>query len=189
MFRRCALGPGESARCSCCGAVLERVPRVSVRGMLALVLTGLALFLIANTTAIFSLQMGGARHSATAFEVISTMWSDHFYIVALVVVLTLVLAPLMKILLLCWLLFFAVRGRRAPGFKWLMVVLHHVRPWTMIEVFVLGVLVSIVKAELYFTVSTSPGLFAYAGIMILITMYSSFDIRMLWDLPLEERSS
>ncbi|MHC1479273.1 paraquat-inducible protein A [Frateuria aurantia] len=189
MFQRCALGRGESARCSCCGAKLEQMPRISVRGLLALILTAVALFLIANTTAIFSLQMGGSRHSATAFEVIYSMWTDHFYIVALVVLLTLVLAPLIKILLLSWLLLFAARGKRAPGFKPLMVTLHYVRPWTMIEVFVLGVLVSIVKAQLYFKVSTSAGLFAYAGIMILITMYSSFDIRMLWDLPLEERSS
>ena len=54
---------------------------------------------------------------------------------------TLFFFPLAKMLTLGWVLFFARRGERAPGFATAMTVLHYVGPWTMNEVFVLGAMV------------------------------------------------
>jgi paraquat-inducible protein A len=51
----------------------------------------------------------------------------------------------------------------------------------MSEVFVLGVLVSIVKAHLYFDVMPNPGVFAYAALVVLITVFAGIDLRRLWD--------
>jgi paraquat-inducible protein A len=51
----------------------------------------------------------------------------------------------------------------------------------MSEVFVLGVLVSIVKAHMYFDVTPDIGVFAYAALAILITIFSGIDVRQLWD--------
>ena len=47
--------------------------------------------------------------------------------------------------------------------------------------FVLGVLVSIVKAHLYFEISPDPGIFAYAALAILITIFAGVDLRQLWE--------
>ncbi len=60
-------------------------------------------------------------------------------------------------------------------------MLHYIAPWTMSEVFVLGVLVSIVKAHLYFDVTPDAGAFAYAVLALLITVFSGIDLRQLWD--------
>jgi paraquat-inducible protein A len=51
----------------------------------------------------------------------------------------------------------------------------------MSEVFVLGVLVSIVKAHMYFDVTPDIGVFAYAALAVLITIFSSIDVRQLWE--------
>jgi paraquat-inducible protein A len=83
--------------------------------------------------------------------------------------------------ILGWLLIFGRRGQRAPGFGPLMVVLHYIAPWTMSEVFVLGVLVSIVKAKMFFDVTPDAGVFAYAALALLITVFSGIDLRQLWE--------
>ncbi|MEO8997704.1 MAG: paraquat-inducible protein A, partial [Rhodanobacter sp.] len=74
------------------------------------------------------------------------------------------------------------RGRRAPGFVPLMVTLHYLGPWTMSEVFVLGALVAIVKAHNYFDVVADPGIYAYAALTLLITIFAGADLRQLWEL-------
>jgi paraquat-inducible protein A len=85
-----------------------------------------------------------------------------------------------------WLLWFARQGRRAPGFVPIMVTLHYIGPWTMSEVFVLGALVAIVKARIYFDVVPDPGIYAYAALTVLITIFSSVDLRILWDVTTPE---
>lgn len=62
-----------------------------------------------------------------------------------------------------------------------MVTLHFIGPWTMSEVFVLGALVAIVKAHNYFDVVADPGIYAYAVLTLLITIFSGVDLRQLWD--------
>ena len=73
-------------------------------------------------------------------------------------------------------------------FRWVMVTLYRVGPWTMSEVFVLGALVAIVKAHMYFEVQPDPGIFAYGVLMLIITAFSSIDVRRLWDITTETRA-
>ncbi len=62
-----------------------------------------------------------------------------------------------------------------------MITMHYLGPWTMSEVFVLGALVAMVKAKSYFEVMPDPGIYAYAALMVLITVFASIDLRRLWD--------
>jgi len=50
---------------------------------------------------------------------------------------------------------------------------------------VLGALVAIVKAHMYFEVAANPGIFAYGVLMLIITAFSSIDVRRLWDITEE----
>jgi paraquat-inducible protein A len=65
----------------------------------------------------------------------------------------------------------------------MMVGLHYLNPWTMSEVFVLGALVAIVKAHTYFDVTPEPGIYAYAALTVLITVFAGIDLRRLWLTP------
>jgi paraquat-inducible protein A len=56
----------------------------------------------------------------------------------------------------------------------------------MSEVFVLGALVAIVKAHLYFDVVADPGIYAYAVLTLLITIFAGVDLRELWELTPED---
>ncbi|BDU20588.1 paraquat-inducible protein A [Dyella sp. GSA-30] len=182
VYRRRELARGETARCLRCDAVLERHQRIGTNGMLALVLTAMVVFIQANIWPIVTLGLNGQEISTTLWGTIIMMWNDHSQVVSILAAATLFFFPLAKMLTLGWVLFFARRGERAPGFATAMTILHYVGPWTMNEVFVLGALVAIVKAHVYFDVLPNPGIFAYAVLMLLITIFASVDMRRLWDL-------
>ncbi|MDO1528087.1 paraquat-inducible protein A [Fulvimonas sp. R45] len=182
VYRRRPLARGETARCARCGALLERHHGLGPGTMLALVLTALVVFVEANAWPIVTLGLNGEQVSTTLWGMITFMWKQDAQVVSVLAAGTLFFFPLAKILLLGWVLLFARAGRRAPGFRPVMVALHYLHPWTMSEVFVLGVLVSIVKAHLYFDVVPDPGVFAYAVLVVLITVFAGIDLRRLWEL-------
>lgn len=181
VYRRRPLRRGDVARCARCHAVLERYQRIGLDTMLALVVTVMVVFVQANVWPIITLGLNGEQIHATLWAIIIMMWKEHSQVVAVLAAATLFFFPLIKMGVLGWLLVFGRRGRRAPGFVPLMVVLHYIAPWTMSEVFVLGVLVSIVKAHMYFDVTPDAGVFAYAALALLITVFSGIDLRRLWD--------
>lgn len=181
VYRRRTLAPGEVARCARCQAVVERHQRIGINGMLALVITVMVVFVQANVWPIITLSFNGEEIHTTLWGIILMMWGEHSQVIAVLAAGTLFFFPLVKMLAMGWLLIYARTGQRAPGFGRLMVILHYINPWTMSEVFVLGVLVSIVKAHLYFGVTPDAGVFAYAALAMLITIFSGIDVRQLWD--------
>ena len=183
VYRRCRLARGEVAECTRCQCELERYQWLNPAVLLALVLTALLMFVQANVWPIVTLGLNGQHNGVTLWGMIIALWREDAGVVAVITASTLFFFPLIKMLLLGWLLWFARLGVRAPGFARLMVLLHYVNPWTMSEVFVLGALVAIVKAHVYFEVVADPGIYAYAGLTILITLFSGVDLRDLWDMP------
>ena len=186
VHNRRPLARGEVARCARCNAVLERHQRIGLNAMFALVVTVMVVFVQANVWPIITLGLNGEEIHATLWGIIIMMWKEHSQVVSVLAAATLFFFPLCKMGILGWLLIFGRKGQRAPGFVPLMVVLHYIAPWTMSEVFVLGILVSIVKAQLYFDVTPDIGAFAYAALALLITIFSGIDLRQLWNkLPVE----
>ncbi|RDJ00051.1 paraquat-inducible protein A [Dyella solisilvae] len=188
VFRRRVLACGEVARCARCDAILARHHRVGVRGMLALVLTAMIAFIQGNIWPIVTLGLNGHLISTTLWGCIVMMWNEHAQVVSVIAAMTLFFIPIFKMGLLGWVLLYARKGERAPGFRLAMVTLHRIGPWTMSEVFVLGTLVAIVKAHMYFDVVPNAGIFAYGVLMLIITAFASIDVRELWDLTEERRA-
>jgi paraquat-inducible protein A len=185
VYRRRKLARGEVARCLRCDAILARHHSIGVRGMFALVITAMIAFVQANIWPIVTLGLNGQLISATLWGCIMMMWREHAEVVAVIAALTLFFFPIIKMGFLFWILAYARLRRRAPGFRWIMVMLYRLGPWTMSEVFVLGALVAIVKAHMYFEVQPNAGIFAYGVLMLIITAFSSIDVRRFWDLTEE----
>jgi paraquat-inducible protein A len=185
VYPRRVLACGQVARCARCGALLARHHSMGVRGMLALVLTAMIAFVQANIWPIVTLGLNGQMISTTLWGCIVMMWHQNSQLVAVIAACTLFFFPIGKMLLLGWVLLYARKGLRAPGFRWAMVTLHQIGPWTMSEVFVLGTLVAIVKAHMYFDVIPNSGVFAYGVLMLCITAFASIDVRELWDITVD----
>lgn len=181
IHRRDELRRDEIARCTRCRAVLYRSTRLDVDPLLALTLTGAIVFVIANTTPVIRIAVGGLHNDANLLGAIAALFHGPSLAVALVAATTLFVVPLLQIVLLGWVLLFARRGRRAPGFVGAMRALHWIRPWSMTEVFLLGVLVAIVKLSGFLHVIAGPGAWATAILTVLITLVGKRDMRTLWD--------
>ena len=97
--------------------------------------------------------------------------------------LSIIVAPVLQIGLLCWLLGFALAGQRAPGFAVCMRSLEGLRPWSMLEVCLLGAMVAVIKLAGLLDVIPGIGLLALAALSMLIIHVAGKDIRDLWEQP------
>lgn len=181
VYRRKSLKKGEKARCQLCGAVLYRQSRLTAESVLALSLTGLVLLIFANSWPVFAIDMQGIHSSVTLWGAISACWQQGARLVSVLLGVTLFAAPLLQCLALAWMCGFAYTGRRAPALGDLSRLLHALHPWSMVEVWMLGVFVAIVKLYSMFEVHWEAGLWSFAALMLVVTLLASWDINQLWD--------
>jgi paraquat-inducible protein A len=171
------------ARCTRCGSVLYRhVGLRSADRQLAIAFGALITFLIANAFPIVELETNGLTTRTTLIEAIVNLVSGDRTLIAVMVALATIVFPLMEMLALIYLLLPLRLGRRAPGFDVVLRSIEAVRPWGMIEVFMLGVLITVVKMTSIARVIPEIALFAFGVLSFLIAALVSFDPRDLWDL-------
>lgn len=181
VYRKHDLGVDEVARCGRCRAVLYRASRLDLDHLFALTLAATIVFAIANASPVIRITASGMRNEANLLQAIAALSHGTALIVGFIAGATLFGVPLLQITLLGWVLLFARAGRRAPGFGAAMRVLHWIRPWSMTEVFLLGVLVAIVKLSDMLNVIAGPGTYATVALTVLITMIAKRDVRTLWE--------
>lgn len=180
LHRRVDLKPGEAARCRRCGAVLCRRPRLRAEHLLALTLAALVTLAIAHGYPIVILQVNGISSSTTLVGSVASLWAEGHWTVALLVFATALAFPLLDALSVLGLL---LACRPGPLARWrapLSRFIQALRPWGMTEVFVLGVLVSVIKLSHMARVAPGPALWAFAASAVLLVVISSFDLRSLW---------
>lgn len=179
--REVALPEGGVARCARCGGILFRSHPQGLERALAFTLAALVLFIISNTFPIVGLEVNGDLIQATLLGTVHMLYRDGMWIVAGLVLFTTVLAPLAHILGMLYILAPLRFGRLPPRPATLIRVLTEVKHWGMVEVFVLGVLVSLVKLADLAKIVPGIALWSFAGLMILFTAATvAFDQRQVW---------
>jgi paraquat-inducible protein A len=175
------LAKGQIARCVRCAAILDRGGQLSIQQLLALSIGAALLFVLANAFPVITISLQGLSNQATLWQSVEALAQGQISVMAAVAGLTIILAPMLQIILLCWVLGFALVGRAAPGFKLCMRSLEHLRPWSMLEVCLLGILVAIIKLAGMLDVHPGLGLWAMAMLTVLIILISGKGIRRLWN--------
>ena len=171
----------SGASCPRCAAELFRVDSNSLERSLALTCAALILLFLANAFPIVGLNIQGHQVETTLFGTARQLWRDDMPIVALLLLATTVLIPLIEMLALAWVLLPLHFQRRPPGFIWLIRTLQLTHPWAMVEVFILGVLVSLVKLSHLADVLPGPAIWCFGGLMLVLAALSTvLDHRTLW---------
>jgi len=136
---------GGVARCRRCDAVLHRSIRDSLDRTLALTFAGLVLFGVANTFPFLAFKMQGQVTQTTLATGVVDLYRQGMWELALLVLLTSILVPLLQLLLLIYVLL-PLKFNRTP---WKLAHVFRFQqslgPWGMMEVFMLGILVAVVK--------------------------------------------
>ncbi|MDN0074186.1 paraquat-inducible protein A [Crenobacter sp. SG2303] len=181
VYQETALPPGGEARCTRCGALLYRDTPACVQHSLAYCSAALLVFLLVNTFPILELETQGIHRNATLFGTALTLYQENMAPVAALVALTTLLAPALELSILCYLLLLLNLKRRPPGFAELMRLLQLVRPWGMVEVFLIGVLVSLVKLAHMAHVLPGLGLWSFGALILLMAASAgAFEPHEIW---------
>jgi paraquat-inducible protein A len=180
--REVPLSPGGTARCPRCGAVLYRRKPNGLDRTLAYSMGAAVLFVIANSFPIVGLEAAGHHSSTTLFGTVRQLYDGNMTSVAALVFTTTILMPALEIAALLYLLLPLKLGRVPSGLPAVFRLVQAVRPWGMVEVFMLGTLVALTKLAHLASVVPGIALFSFGALMFLIAAAAaSFDTHALWE--------
>jgi paraquat-inducible protein A len=182
VYQRQALPAGQQARCLACGSLLYRGEKLDLQARLALSASAMLLYLLANFYPLLHIRFKGLQSEATMLQATLMLAHGIMAPIAIPVAICMLLAPLLQILLLNWILLFALRQRRAPGFVCLMRLHGHLQPWSILEVGVLGVIVSMIKLSSLVDVDIGTGVWALCVLVAMLSLIFDKDLEQLWDM-------
>jgi paraquat-inducible protein A len=179
--REIFLKPGCAASCRRCGAVLYRNATDSIDRTLAYTLAASVLFMIANIFPIFAIEVQGLHSQINLLGAVRSLWDQQMLFISLLVFLTTIFIPALELITMTYLLL-PLRFNLAPvGYTHVLRMMQIVEPWGMIEVFMLGVLVSLVKLTSSFKVIPGVALWSFACLTLLLAAAAaSFSSRDVW---------
>lgn len=181
LHRRTELTAGSHAHCLRCQAPLWTATPPSFDTPLALALSGLVMLVVAHVNPVFGIDLQGHTQSASLWEATVTLYAQDAWLLSLLVLLTTLVLPAIELLAMCYLLLPLREGRIAPGFAHTVRTLQAVKPWVMVEVFMLGVLVAVVKLASLAAILPGAGLWSFSALMLLMAGASaSLDYHSLW---------
>lgn len=181
LFRKPRLVGRTVARCPRCGATLYRGVSRKLDSICAMTLAALITFIIAQAFPIVELETNGITSQTTLFGALIALWGEDMQIVAVMVFCSTILFPLTELVALLYVLIPLRAGYVPPAFNQVLRAIQFVRPWGMIEVFMLGVLITIVKMVSLARVIPEAALFAFGVLTLMIAVVVTFDPRVLWD--------
>lgn len=173
---------GGVARCVRCDSTLHRPRKDSLNRTLALAMAGSILFVIANTFPFIAFKIGAQVRETSLATGIYELYSQHMGIIASLVLITVVIVPAIN---LCCLLYIILplQLNRVPKFMVPVFRLYLLlKPWGMMEIFMLGIIVSGFKLIKMASLIPGLSLFAFFGlIFVLTTIIVTLDEHLIWE--------
>jgi paraquat-inducible protein A len=170
------------ANCIRCGAVLYRHKPNSLERTLALSAAGLVLFVLANSFPFLALKMEAQVHQTNLITGIKVLYTQGMQGLAVVVLLTTILAPLAQLLGMLYLLLPLRHNRVPPKFAPIFRFVRGLETWSMMEVFMLGILVSVVKLAKMAQIVPGIAIFSFFGLIVVLAAATvSLDPHKIWD--------
>lgn len=182
LHRKQALKTGQKATCSRCGAVLYRQKRESLDRTLTITLAALIFYLLANLYPFMTFKLEGRVQANTMITGVFELTAGGNWVLAGVIGFTSILAPLLHILGLLYVLLPLKRKRLAWGLASMFRVIEFLRPWAMLEVYLLGVLIALLKLSELATIELGVAFYAFIALMLLTTLAAaSLDADLIWE--------
>lgn len=178
------LSDTQELHCYVCGSVIHsRIPD-SLNRTWAMVIAAIILYIPANMLPIMTVIYWGDGTPENIMSGVISLMSGGMWPLALLIFVASILIPIAKLLILLGLLVsvqFRVRWRARERTQ-LYRITEFIGRWSMIDIFVIGILVALVQFGNAATVTPGLGALSFAAVVIL-TMFAahSFDPRLIWD--------
>ena len=173
----------RNASCARCGTRLRARKPDGVARTWALLIAAYVLYVPANALPVLETQSLAEQTSDTILGGAIHLWSQGAWPLSVVIIVASFVVPLAKMLVLTWLLIGA-SGAPATVLRQtrLYRVVDFIGRWSMVDIYVGGLLVSLVQFYPFADVTIGPAAIAFAAVVVLTMLASrSFDPRLLWD--------
>ena len=176
-----AVPEGGAARCGRCGATLYRQKRDSIEHTLLLTLAALILFVIANTFPFLTFELEGRAQTGTLLSGVWSLYQQGMWPLALLVLLTATVVPLVWLLSVAYVFLPLWLGRLPWHVAEVFRITELLRPWAMMEVYLLGVIVAYVKLSDLARLELGIALYAFVGlIVVMIAAEAALEPHEIW---------
>ena len=182
--------PGiHDASCPRCGAALHFRKPDSVSRTWALLIAAMVLYIPANVLPMMKTSSLFGSQSDTIMSGVVYFWTSGSWYLAVIIFFASIMVPLLKMIALILLLVTVQRRscwqvrQRTKLYR----LVEFVGRWSMLDIYVVAVIVALVQLKSLATIQPGPGAIAF-GAVVVLTMFSAmaFDPRLIWD-PLEKK--
>ena len=188
LFKSPCVDVGYALFCPRCGCHLCEPKKNSINRTLALSITALLLYLPASLIPLMTFDTFGFKQSCSVFDAVIHFYDTGYLFVSLMVALTSLFFPLIKLLLI-FVISMCLKLRYYPDFLPLFMRWHSfIAEWEMLDVYMIGILVTIIKMYHAVHIQYEYGFFFFTGLLIITFCSStSMDKNLFWSL-IEEKS-
>ncbi|WP_226779385.1 paraquat-inducible protein A [Oceaniglobus trochenteri] len=175
LYSAVAPGPGERATCLRCGTVLIAPRRNAFLRVIALAITMMILMFGATFFPFLQVRVSGFRNSSSVFDAALAFVDGPMLPLSVAVAALIVLIPVARAGLVLYVLV-PLAMDRAPlrgatiAFRWA----ERLKPWSMAEIFVIGVAVALVKISDLARVDYGPAFWMFAALVVVITLQDGY---------------
>ncbi len=166
---------GARASCERCGHELYTRKPFSVDRTLAASLAGIVFLVLSLSLPFLALTRGGISSSISVLDAVSALWNGDMRWLGVLSLALIAVLPSLRLGLLAWVM---MRLRYRMGVKPSMHVAlrwaEWIEPWAMAEIFMVGVVVSLVKISALASLSVGPAFWALLGLIITTSLISVF---------------
>lgn len=176
------LPEGQAARCRCCGAVLYQNRPASLARVSAFSSAALILMVVVSQFPFLTMDAAGLRTTLNLISGARALIAEGSPLLGIALALFTIVTPVSLASGLLYVCAPLMVGKIAPGAIHIAKWLNRAEPWNMIEVFLLGVLVSLLKLDKLAEVHFGLGFWAFAAVMVcMAAAISGIDRDELWD--------
>jgi len=174
----------DTSHCPRCGASLHLRKPDSLGRCWALLLSAYVLYLPANLLVVMQTRSPFGIEDSTILSGVVFLWNSGSWSLAVVVFAASVVVPMLKLFSLTYLLLSvgrrSVRHRRARSRLFRMLEL--IGRWSMLDVYVVTLLVALVQVQSLAVIVPGPGIVAFGAVVVLSMLATmTFDPRLIWD--------
>ena len=173
---------GVSLACTRCGSTLFRTRVDSINRTIAWTVAGLVLYVVAISFPFLAMKSGSIVQHTSLLTGVQKLYSQKEIFLTILVLLTCVLIPLFQMLGLLYIFIPLKLNVHIKHSIHLFRLFQHVKPWSMMEIYMLGILVSIVKLGKMATIVPGLAVIAFGLLIFALTFaISSVDAHMVWE--------
>ncbi|ARP93812.1 paraquat-inducible protein A [Bordetella genomosp. 13] len=172
------------ARCPRCAARVHVRTPGSIPRTWAFLVAALVLYVPANVLPVMDTSSLFGAQSDTIMSGVVYLWTSGSWLLAVVVFIASIAVPMLKILALAYLVVAAQRHSRSLLLERARIyrLVEFVGRWSMLDIYVITVLVALVQFSALATIKAGPAAIAFGAVVVLtIIAARSFDPRLTWD--------